>query len=115
MQYPLTIDAKNADNRLQCPVFGLIKSVQGVNQRLNTIPQEILLEIEYFDIIGDGINISNDKSPITKEDGDKDADNDNVCLRITSTTDYQAADFSLHDWRIFLFSERFWICLSQSS
>lgn len=66
-------DAKNADDKVQCLVFGYIKSAQESLELALTIPTEIfylcilfLFDIECFEIPGDGISLSEDKMTITK-------------------------------------------------
>ena len=64
-------NAKNVDHKLQCLVFGYMKSVQSSVR----IPIEIfylcilfLFEFEYFEIAGDGVIISEDKMTVTKDE-----------------------------------------------
>ena len=68
-----TKQAKEAEDWLQCLVFGYMRLTQKLNVSLNLIPIDIyylcisyLAVIEYFDIIGPAIVRSEDKTTITK-------------------------------------------------
>ena len=67
-------NAKHADDRLDCLVSGYIKSIQKAHKSLKTIPMDIyyvcilfLLQKEYFELIADQMNLSQDELTITKD------------------------------------------------
>ena len=67
------VQAKDADDQLTYLVFGFIKSIQNSHDSLSIIPIDIfylcivfLFQPEYFNIMGDGIDVSEDRMTITK-------------------------------------------------